>query len=104
MKKIRRIIINNYVGKSIGANYIVKMESLGGKIHFEENGLTFKSHALNIQKREIIISYNNIKSISNRNTLGIVPNGILVVTNDGEEHKFVINNRNKVIEFLNSKV
>lgn len=42
--------MNNYVGKSIGANYIVNMESLGGKIHFEENGLTFKSHALNIQK------------------------------------------------------
>lgn len=96
--------MNDYVGKSIGANYFVGAEALGGKISFDEFGLDFKPHALNIQKTEVRIEYNNIESVSKRNTMGIVPNGMLIVTKDGTEQKFVINNRGKVIEFIMSKI
>lgn len=66
--------------------------------------MIFKSHALNIQTGEQVIAYAHIFKIAKRNTLGIVPNGISVFTEDGIEHKFVINNRDDVIEFLNSKL
>lgn len=95
--------MKDYIGKSIAANYFRGPEAVGGKITFEEKGLTFKSHAFNIQRGETRIGYDQISSIEKRNTLGLVPNGISVFTKDGMEHKFVINGRKNVIEFLKSR-
>lgn len=94
----------NYIGINIPANYFRGMEAVGGHLHFYENHMIFKSHALNIQTGEQIIEYSQMVKIAKRNTLGIVPNGISVFTKDGFEHKFVIYNRDSVIEFLNSKI
>lgn len=94
----------NYVNEKIGANYMRGKEAVGGWINFDENGLTFKSHAVNIQTGETRIEYAAIQDIKKRNTLGIVPNGISVYTNDGFEHKFVIHDREQVIEFLKSRI
>ncbi len=96
-------IKNNYVDKVILANYFRGSEAVGGKIYFDDVGLTFKSHKFNIQKGQTRIEYNQIQSVNKRNTLGIVPNGILIFTKDGTEHRFVVNNREKVIEFLRDK-
>lgn len=93
----------DYYGKSIAANYFMDFEAVGGKIYFDEHGFTFKPHALNIQTGNTRIEYKNISAIQKSNTLGIVPNGMLVFTKDGVKHRFVINNRKKVIEFLESK-
>lgn len=94
----------DYSGKHIAANYFRGVEAVGGKIYFDETGLTFKSHAINIQTGETRIEYEKISEVVKRNTLGIVPNGISIFTKDGFEHKFVINNRSKVIDFLNGKI
>lgn len=93
----------DYCNKSIAANYFMDFEAVGGKIYFDEHGFTFKPHALNIQTGDTRIEYKNISTIQKSNTLGIVPNGMLVFTKDGMKHRFVINNRKKVIEFLESK-
>lgn len=66
--------------------------------------MTFRSHSLNIQTGETRILYADIVRISKRNTLGIVPNGISVFDRNGFEHKFVINRREQVIQFLQSKL
>lgn len=95
--------MENYVGKSIMANLFRGIESVGGKIYFYESYLEFKAHALNIQKGVTQIKYADIDSIIKRNTLGIVPNGILIVLKSGDQYKFVINNRNKVIEFMKTR-
>ena len=95
------IKIKNYVGTSINANLFRGIEAVGGKIHFSDNSLIFKSHELNIQKGKTEIKYKDIESISKRNTLGIVPNGIKIVLKNGVEHNFVVNNRKKIINFLN---
>ena len=96
--------MKNYIGQEIAANYFRGSEAVGGKIYFDEKGLEFQSHALNIQRGNTRIEYADITNLSKRNTLGIVPNGISVFTKDGFEHKFVINNRSSVLEFLQSRI
>lgn len=95
------IRIKNYIGTSINANLFRGIEAVGGKIHFDDNSLIFESHKLNMQKGKTEIKYKDIGSISKRNTLGIVPNGIKIVLKNGIEYGFVVNNRKKIIEFLN---
>lgn len=94
----------NNLNEKIAANYMRGKEAVGGWIYFDENGLTFKSHAVNLQTGETRIEYADIRDVKKRNTLGIVPNGISVYTNDDFEHKFVIHDREQVIEFLKSKI
>ncbi len=94
--------MKDYVGKKISANCFVGLEAVGGKIHFDDSGLTFKAHSLNIQKDEIRIEYADILSVDKCNTLNIAPNGIIIFTKDDFEYRFVINNRKSVIEYLNS--
>lgn len=93
----------DYCNKSIAANYFMDFEAVGGKIYFDEQGFTFIPHALNMQTGNTRIEYDQISSVAKSNTLGIVPNGILVFTKDGFKHRFVINNRKKVIAFLESR-
>ena len=93
--------MKNYIGQSILANYFRGAEAVGGKIHFDEYGMTFRSHAFNFQTGDTRIDYRDIASVGTRNTLGLVPNGLSVFTKDGFEHKFVIYHRKAVIEFLN---
>ncbi len=96
--------MKDFTGQSIMANYFRGIEAVGGKIHFYGDKLIFKSHVFNIQRGETEIKYSDIAEIQKRNTLLIAPNGISIVTKDGFKHKFVLNGRNKVIEFLNSKI
>lgn len=96
--------MKNYIGNSIFANYFRGLEAVGGKIYFDDTGLTFKSHPLNIQTGETRIEYAQIATITKRNTLGIVPNGISIFTKDNFEHKFVIYNRKSVITFLQNRL
>lgn len=95
--------MKNYIGQAIAANYFRGIEAVGGKICFDENGLEFQSHAMNIQRGNTRIEYSDIAYLNNRNTLGIVPNGISILAKDGFEYKFIIDNRNSVLEFLHSK-
>ncbi len=94
----------DYRGKNILANYFLNGEAVGGKIFFDEDGMVFKSHALNIQTGETRIDYAEIARVGTRNTLGIVPNGLLVVTKYGDEHRFVIYHRKEVIAFLEDRI
>lgn len=96
--------MKDYTIKPIPANYIRGMEGVGGKVVFDNTGLTFYPHAINIQRAEEQIDYCNIKEVKKRNTLGLVPNGIAIVTKDGHEHKFVVYDRSSLIEFLQSKL
>ncbi|MFI3165700.1 MAG: hypothetical protein R3Y45_05410 [Bacillota bacterium] len=96
--------MKNYIGTSIKANLFRGIEAVGGKITFDDMGLTFKSHSCNVQTGETRIEYSQISTINKRNTLGVVPNGISIITKDNLEYNFVINSRKKVIEFLMSRL
>ena len=66
--------------------------------------MIFESHAFNIQRGEIEIKYFDIAEIRKRNTLFIILNRIKIIIKDEFNHKFVLNERNKIIEFLNNKI
>ena len=95
---------NTYIGKNIFANYFRGVEAVGGKLYFDAAGMTFKSHMFNVQTGETRIEYSRIRRVQKVNTMGLVPNGMAVFTDDGREHRFVINNRGKVIAFLESVI
>ncbi len=95
MKKIK-----SYIGMTINANYFCGAEAVSGTITFDDLGFVFKSNGANTQTGEPRIEYLAIKDLQKVNTLGIVPNGMLILTNDNIEHKFVISGREKVIQFL----
>ena len=90
----------NFTGKSIFANYFRDKEVVKGKLYFDEKGITFQSGFLGIQVGNLQIKYSNIVSVTECNSIGKVPNGMLIVTRDGLNHKFVINHRNKVIPYI----
>ena len=92
--------MKDYCGKSIAANYFRGVEAVGGKLIFDDAGITFKSHALNIQRGESRIEYKDMLEAKVKGFL----TGMSVYTKDGLEHKFVVYHRKDVVEFLNSKV
>lgn len=93
--------MDRYRAKSVYANLFRGLEAVGGKIHFNENSLIFKPHMFNIQKRETVIDYKDIASITKRDTLRIVPNGIMITLTNGTEYKFVVarKDRKELIKF-----
>lgn len=76
-----------------GANHFKNAEAVGGKLYLLKNKLEFKSHGFNIQNHAFIINTDEIAEVIFFNTLGIVPNGLKLILKDGDEEKFVVNNR-----------
>ena len=92
--------MNDYTNTKIAANYFRGAEAVGGRIFFDESGMTFKSHIFNIQTGETRIAYRDIVKVSK----GIIPTGISVFDRNGFEHKFIIYHRKQVIQFLQSRM
>lgn len=89
--------IENLDGKPIlllgGANHFINGEAVGGKLYLLTDKLQFQSHGFNIQNHGQIIDLKQIKEVKFYNTLGLVPNGLAVMTLDGRIEKFVVSNR-----------
>lgn len=66
------------------------LEAVGGRLIITNQRLLFQPHAFNIQKQNLEIPLNQIKEVRPRNTMGIVPNGILVTLDTGQEYKLVV--------------
>lgn len=90
----------DYIGKSIFANYFRGIEAVGGKLYFDEQGILFRSHALNIQTGDTRICYAAMEKAQKRGIL----TGMSIFTKDGFEHKFVVYHRKRVIAFLESQI
>lgn len=82
------------------ANMFRGIESVGGRIKVTNKKVIFKSHALNIQRTIEEIPLNNIESVTKRNTMGIIPNGISIKLKSGVEYKFVVNGREALISLI----
>lgn len=90
--------MRNFIRTYIPANYFRSIESVGGKLYFDEFGITFRSHFFNIQTGDTRINYAMIDSAERGR--GFAPNKMSVFTKDGFEHKFIVSNRDDIIEFL----
>ena len=81
-----------------GANCFVNYEAVGGWMVLTVDKLIFLPHTINYQKNKIIINISDIVNVARKNTMGIVPNGISVITKDKTTYNFVVSHRNKWIE------
>lgn len=88
----------------VAANLFRGVESVGGKLKITDKKVFFQSHTFNIQTGSTVVLIEDIKEVKKRNTLGIVPNGISITTKDDKKYKFVVWNREKLIEFLNQRI
>lgn len=96
--------MKDLVNKSINANQIIGITTLTGKLFFYEDGFVFKSESVNGVINNPKIEYKTITSIKERNTLGIIPNGISIKKQDGEILNYVVFGRKDVIDFLKQKL
>ena len=89
---------------NVAANLFRGLESVGGKMKITDTEIIFTPHKINVQSNPLTINISDIKEVGKRNTFFIVPNGLSVVVKNGEEYKFVVNNRQKIITHLNEQL
>ena len=65
----------------------------GGWLFLTNDDVIFKANDFNFQKRECYISLEDISRITKKNNLGIVPDGIVMILNDGTPMRFAVQNR-----------
>lgn len=86
-----------------GANHFMGKESVGGWLYLTDKELIFKSHSFNIQKHTSVIDINQIAEVKPSLTLGIVPNGLNIITTKSEE-RFVVFDRKIWIQKINETI
>ena len=85
---------------NVGANMFRGMEAVGGNLKITDRRLLFEPHAINFQTTPEEIPVAQIVEVRPRNTLGLVPNGLLVRLQSGTEYKFVVWGRQKLISLI----
>jgi hypothetical protein len=101
MTKPKRGIENEYVVDSFLANrYFHIFNADGGVLKITSQRLIFKPHAFNFNSHPSEISLDDVVSIKDFNPLGVIPNGIEIITYDGQSHKFVTWERGKVLRVI----
>jgi len=89
------------VKERVPANLFRGIEAVGGRIIITNERIIFNPHSFNIQTEPLVIYISSIEKIEKRSTLKLIPNGIKIITNTGQEYKFVVYKRSKLIELLN---
>ncbi|GAB6991649.1 GRAM domain-containing protein [Paenibacillus pini] len=86
------------------ANLFRGMEAVGGKLKITGDRVIFNATRLNVQRDSLEIPMSDIQEVERRNTLRIVPNGITIKLRSGKEYRFVIKDRDQVIELIHNKI
>jgi len=86
------------------ANLFRGAEGVGGRLKLTTRRLLFEPHAINIQRNPLEISVGDIAEVRKRNTMGLIPNGVLVRTKGGVEYKFVVWGRDKLIRLIQARI
>jgi hypothetical protein len=86
------------------ANLFRGKEAVGGRLKITNRRLLFEAHNFNVQRQPAEISLSDVTAALKVNTLGIIPNGLLIRTKTGIEYKFVVWRRGRLIELVNSQV
>jgi len=86
------------------ANHWKGAEAVGGHLCLTRARLRFKSHGFNVQVHEASYPLGSIQSVEPARSLGIIPNGLLVVLDDGRREKFVVNRRGEWVEKVRAAV
>lgn len=86
------------------ANLFRGIEAVGGRLKITSGRLLFQPHAINLQSQPEQILMGDIVEVGKRNTMWIVPNGMFVRTRAGQEFKFVVWGREKLIKLIQSRI
>ena len=88
----------------VAANLFRGMEAVGGCITITSHRILFEAHAFNIQREPLEISLDNISEVRKINTLGIIPNGLLIRAKTGINYRFVVWKRKRLIPLIRSRI
>lgn len=67
-------------------------ETVGGRLYLTDRRLMFQPHLFNLQIEEWCVGLTEVEEVRAFLTLGFIPNGLSVVTSDGEE-RFLVRDR-----------
>lgn len=82
------------------ANHFKGLEGVGGKLYLTNKRLIFKSHKFNIQNHQLSIDLSDINSIKRYKTLGVINNGLTIITNHNTTEKFVVEQTDQWQKFM----
>lgn len=82
------------------ANLFRGLEGVGGRIILTNQRLLFEAHGLNVQTQPLAIPLADIREVTTSNTLGIVPNGMIVHCRSGEQYRFAVWGRKNIIAII----
>jgi hypothetical protein len=88
----------------VAANFFWGIEVVGGRLKITSRRVLFEASEINLQEQPAEILSNDITEVSKRNTMGIIPNGLLIRTKGDVNYKFVVWRRGKLIELINSRL
>ncbi len=74
----------------VAANLLRGIEGVGGRLKVTSLRILFEPHAINFQRDPVEIALDQVSAVRVRRTWKVVPNGLLVLTNDGTGYKFVV--------------
>lgn len=86
--------------KNVAANLFRGIEAVGGRMKITSQRVLFEPHEFNFQTKSAEILLEEITEVQKINTLGIVPNGLLIRTKTGEDYRFVVWKRKQLIALL----
>ncbi|SNS61511.1 PH domain-containing protein [Belliella buryatensis] len=86
------------------ANLFRGIEGVGGQVFLTNKKLIFKGHKFNIQKGQKDFPYEDILSCIARKTGGLIDNGVRLQTKGGEQHDFVVHEREVFLGMLREKI
>jgi hypothetical protein len=73
-------------------------EAVGGRLTLSRSGLEFRAHAYSPRPEPLEIPIDEIVEVRKTRTMGIIPNGLAVVTKLGLEVRFVVGDRDRFID------
>ena len=86
----------------VAANLFRGIEAVGGRLKVTSLRLLFTPHAINLQSNPEEILLADVEEVGPRTTMWLVPNGMFVRTRAGQEFKFVVWGRTKLISMIES--
>ena len=76
------------------------IELVEGRMEITNRRVLFEPTILNIQRQPMEIPFEQIVEVRKRNTLRVIPNGILIRTKSGIEYKFIAGGRERLIGLI----
>jgi hypothetical protein len=82
------------------ANLFRGWEGVGGKLYITDRRIRFESHRWNGQPGPSEILLREATAVRSFDNLGLIPNGVLVETDEGKSYRFVVWRRQRLIELI----